>query len=232
MRDSMRAAICGLFGVVLAWVFCGTGLAQNVPARPEVVPSLPWAHWPPPNAAARQYRPQPTYGPLQAGVDAYRMAEAERQRAVQRQVQLVQSAWSYHPWSAPYYVPSVPHLYAFPPRRALRRAYRFGYWPVPQPWPNVSIGVYRYPYSPWVRQPTGYERVRIGPNSYVYRPYYGQPSGQQNPPGAVGPTAPTPAAAPSEQPSGQSAHGRPALNSPIRPLPEAIPAPPAEPGPR
>lgn len=219
MTGSKRAAICGLLAGVLGWSVCATGLAQDGPVRPEVLPA------PPASGIPRQDLPQPAYGPLQAGLDVYRMAEQQRLQAIELQLRLARSAWQYHLGPAPYYAPGVPHVYPYGSRRALRRAYRFGYWPAPQPWPNVSIGVYRYPYSSWVRQPTGYERIRIGPNSYVYRPYYGQPAGQQNPPRPVAPSTPTPAVAPPEQNSG------PALNGPIRPVPEAIPAPPPEPGP-
>ena len=240
MTGNLRAAVCALLGGLLSWPICGTGLAQDVPARPEVLPA------PAPTAVPQQDRPQVTYGPLQAGQDAYRMAEQERAWAVQRQLQLAQTAWWYPAWPPAYVAGGAPirgsgvYVYA-PPRVGHplvgRRAYRYGYWPAPQPWPYVPAGVYAYPYSAWVGQPTGYQQIWIGPNGYVYRPYYWPPAPPQNVLAPVAPSAttpalpstrppqPTPGVFPPESPMG------PSLNGPIRPIPESIPPPPAEPPP-
>lgn len=225
MAGMMRGAVWGLVGMFLAWGACRTGAAQEAAARPEVVPP------PAPSGVHHpDHPPPPAYGPLPAGQDAYQMAEQQRRWAVERQTQLIQSAWSYYPWVSPY-VAGVPHVYAYVPPRALRRAYRYGYGPVLQPWPHVSVGVYGYPYSTWARQPTGYEQVLVGPNVSVYRPYYGRPAQPQDPPMPGAPSPATPASpstrpvAPAEQPSG------PVLKGPIRPAPESIPTPPAVPPP-
>jgi hypothetical protein len=233
MAGSMRAAVCALLGGLVGWCNCGTGMAQDVSARPEVVPA------PAAITTPQQDGRGPVSGWLQPAQDPYRRAEQERAWAVSRQLQSPQTAWWYQVGPAPYYVPvpSVPPVYVYGPPRAIRRAYRYGYWAVPQPRPYVSVGVYPYPYSTWGGPPPSYGQIWIGPNSYVYRPYYGQPRGQQNvptpaapsvapperippgyaqPPGAVSPTAP---------PSG------PLLNGPSPPTPEAIPAPPANPTP-
>jgi hypothetical protein len=228
MAGSTRAAACGLAAGLLCWAICAACSAQEVAARPEVVPA------PPPTTVPQQDHPQVTYGPLQAAQDAYRMAEQERRHAVDRQVHLLQSAaWWRPPWPAPYLpavppVPPVPPVYGygFPygPRLGFGRAYRYGYYrAVPLPWPPAPPVPYVYPYSPQARQPTGYEKVWTGPNSYVYRPYYGQPTGQPNVPAPSSPSTRPPA--PAEQPSG------PALHGPIQPAPEPIPTPAAEPPP-
>ena len=227
MTGSTRAVVCGLLAGLFCWGICGTSLAQDAPAPPEVVPA------PQPSAVPQPARPQPTYGPLQAVQDAYQMAEQQRLQAVERQLQLVQSAWQYHAWPAPYYAPGVPYVYgyayAYGPRRFVRRAYRHGYWAAPQPWPYAPAGVYAYPYSTWVRQPVAYQQIWIGPNSYVYRPYYGQPTGRPNVPTPSPPSVRSPrpprAVPPAERPSG------PVLNPPIQSAPEPIPIPPAEPAP-
>ena len=86
MIDSMRAGVCGLLTGLLGWLICGTALGQDASGRPEVVPA------PSPARVTPQDRPQPTYGPLQAGQDAYRMAEEQRRWAVERQAQLTATA--------------------------------------------------------------------------------------------------------------------------------------------
>lgn len=242
MAGRMRRVVWGLLGGLLGWAVCGTALAQNAPARPEPVPA------PPPNGLARQASAQPRYGPGQAGQDAYRMAEAERRWAVHRQLQLVQTAWWYSPWVAPY-VPGTPPVYAYRPRRASRRwgidvprrmrgrAYRYGYPAVYAPWPSVAINVYRYSSYPWVRQPLGHETVWIGPNSYVYRPFY-ERSDRPREGAAPGKRPPSTGASPStrpEQPTGTVPPRKRSTGPMLKPLigsgPEPIPTPPAESGP-
>jgi hypothetical protein len=232
MAGSMRAAVCALLGGVLAWSVGETGLAQQTLTPPEVVPA------PSPAGVPGQVHPQGTYEPQQPGQDPYRRAEQERAWAVGRQLQLAQTAWWYPSWPAPYYVPvpSVPRVYVYGPPRAIRRAYRYGYWPVPPPRPYVSIGVYGYPYSGWA-WPPGYEQLWIGPNSHVYSPYYGQPRGGRNVPTPAAPSLAPPAqlapgyAQPPSAASPTEPSPGPLLNGPSPPTPEAIPAPPANPTP-
>ena len=218
MTGSIRAAAGGAAAGLLYGAICATCWAQDVSA-------------PRSTGVALQDRPQITYGPLQAAQDAYAVAEQERLQAVDRQARLMESAaWWHPPWPAPYALPVPPvppgYGYGFPyrPRLGFGRAYRHGYyWAVPPAWPPAPPSPFVYPYSPQVRQPTGYEKVWTGPNSYIYRPYYGQPTGQPVVPTPSSPSTRPPT--PAEQPSG------PVLNGPIQPAPEAIPAPPAEPVP-
>ncbi len=223
MAGSMSARVGGLPAVFLACSLGGTGLAQQVTAQPEVVPA------PQPARPPQQVQPQSIYDPIQAIEDAYRLAEQQRQLAVSRQLQLVQSLWSYQTYPVPYVapVPIATPVYVYGSPRALRRAYRYGYWTTPQL--PVPVGAYAYPSSTWIQQPIGYQQIWISPNSYVYRPYYGQPAQQQNAP-APSPRPghtrpPTRTAPPADQPSG------PALSQPAQPAPERIPVPPAQPVP-
>jgi hypothetical protein len=225
MVGNLRAAVWAFCGGLSGWLVSATGLAQDLPYWPQGTPA------PTASAAEQQYHPQVGYGPLQAGQDAYWLAEQERAWAVQRQVQWAQAAWLYPAWP-PAYV-TVPGVYGYVPPRVIRRAYRYGYWPVPQPVPYVSPGVYAYPYSVWLGQPPGYGQIVVGPNS-VYRPYYVPPALPQTMPVPMAPSAPTPAS-PSTRPRQptpaipprEPASG-PALNGPIPPAPEPIPPPPAE----
>lgn len=168
-------------------------------------------------------RPDVSYGPLQAGRDAHRMAEEARRRAIDRQLQLLgevtwYGAYAYEHDPAAYASYPGP-LLAYGPRRAMRRAYRWGYGPAW--WPYV----YGYPYYPWMRQPLGHEKIWTSPNSYLYRPRYQPPEARPQRPTPADPTTRP------REPQPQPPQFQPP-EIPARPAPERIPPPPAESGPR
>ena len=173
---------------------------------------------------------QTAYDPLQAGEDAYRAGEEQRRAAIDQQRQLGEQLRWRNMWAYPSYAPARAGIYAYGyapypysvynPRRAYRQALRYGYPPLYQQWPRAPGDIYGYPYYGYARQPIGQEKVWTGPSGYVDRPSHGQPPEPQ---------APTPASPPRPQEPSASA-GEP--SSSPEAVPEPIPAPPSEPGPR
>ena len=221
----MCAAVCGLLGGLVGWQVYGAAPGQEAPGGAATAPA----------EAAQQTRPKVTYDSLQAGRDAYRIAEEQRRWAIDRQLWLLDEVKRYNTWIDSY-VPGLTEIYAYGSRSAARRAYRHGYGPLFTPWPMVPGDIYGYPYYPWVRQPIGHERIWTGPNSYIYCPRHAPPALGQNVPPPAAPLAPMPASPSTHsQPPGASLGEQaapPALVPPAGPMPETIPAPPEESGPR
>ncbi len=116
------------------------------------------------------------YDALDAARDAQQYAERQRRAAINRQLEVIRDVQEYSAavrasaWRYPY---SVDYRYAYPGRRAARRAWsRHGYPGVFEPWPLVPGDIYGYPYTPRVEQPLGHKVIETGPNSYIYRPVY------------------------------------------------------------
>jgi hypothetical protein len=169
----------GLFRVAV-WGIVLAGTARGV-ELPEVAP-LPGT--PPPELGQPDF-PR-TYGPLDAGRDAYERSERRRREQIDRQLQLQEDLVWWHSWPGSYrYPPSQESIYAYPPseplppRRVLKeppRAYRSptygGYSHVFEPWPFVPGDIWGYPWIDRVEQPLGHKIIETGPNSYIYRPVY------------------------------------------------------------
>jgi hypothetical protein len=173
-----------------------------------------------------------SYGPVEAGQDAYQSAERERREAISRQLQTEDAvANNRAPLSYPgYYAPAPPAAVQV---WGGRRAYRFVYRPpyvypgsVPpgwlESWPFLGQDIYGYSYSYRIPQPWGHQTVVIGPGVSLVRPVY-PPSPRSSP------SPPTP------MPSALQDLPLPALPKPVPPRsgsPERIPTPPAvEPAP-
>ena len=242
MVGRMRGAVCTLLGWLVAWSVCSAALAQDAPARAEVVPTPAASPTTAPAETPPQYRPDVEYGPLQAGRDAYNQAEQQRRWAIDRQLWLISDVRRYNTWYPYVDRYALPYIYSYAPPRVARRVHKSLQrdWSgrVFTPWPQVPGDVYGYPYYPRIKQPIGHEKIQTGPNGYIYRPVYEEPPKAQQVPTPAAPSAPAPAlpearppepppAIPPAQPAPQ-----PALIPPNQPPAEPIPAPPIGPGPR
>jgi hypothetical protein len=170
MRGAMRVIFVSLAGAVLGGV-----LAVEVPAQEQSgMPVAPKSVAP---RSAGTNRSGETYDALQAGQDAYRAAEVDRQAAVKRQLQVQDDIRRYNAWlSEQGDWPAPLEVYEYRPSRAFRRAYRYGFSPPPAPWLRAPGDVYGYPYDGGVQQPTGHEKLWTSPNGYIYRPRYNPPA--------------------------------------------------------
>jgi len=192
------------------------GDSYVVPYRDEV------AHQPPPEVPR-------TYGPVEAGQEAYQRAEQERREAIARQLQTEDMvAWQQSPPWYYHYYPSVRPGYVVGGRRAVQFSYRPAYvYPRSVPlgwfesWPLVPGDIYGFPYPYRIPQPWGHQVVVIGPRTYLVRPLY-EAAPKLAPPGpTVAPPAPEP-----PQPS------PPAMATSRSDRREVVPTPPAiEPSP-
>ena len=169
MNVFVRVVACRLVGIAAGClVLVATAAAQlprgQMPARASG----------PENERGRPQFPK-TYGPLDAGRDAYERAERQRRQVIDRQLQTIEDMVWYSGLPGFDRVPaSLDAVYAgvaaHVPRRALRRAYRAGYphatyrYSYPQyaypktpfvfePWPLVPGDIYGYPYVDRVEQP-------------------------------------------------------------------------------
>ena len=151
------------------------------------------------SARAQIQRP---YDGIQAGLDAYRLAEERRQAAVANQLATndLMRAWSGLPSNRGYamyygypgvYVPAASREYAYAYGRpwVARRT-------VFEPWPVIPGDIYGYTYVPPVRQPIGRWEGQTGPNRWESHPIYDPPLEQPQPvvepvvrPKVVGPPA-------------------------------------------
>ena len=122
-----------------------------------------------------------SYGPVEAGQDAYQWAEQERRQAIARQLQIEDAvAWRHSPARYSYaYYPPVSAVYMRGGPRAYRYAYRPAYvYPRSAPlgwfesWPLVAGEIHGYPYLYRIPQPWGHQVIVIGPRSYLVRPLY------------------------------------------------------------
>lgn len=229
MVVSMRVAVGGLLWGLLGWCVCGAAPGQEAPGGAATAPEPP--------EAPQQARPEVTYSPLQAGRDAYQMAEQQRRWAIDRQLGLLDDVKRDNTWIG-YAAAGLPEIYAYGSPWAARRAYRRGYGPLFTPWPRVPGDVYGYPYYPWVRQPIGHEKIWTGPNGYIYVPRYAPPGPAPGVPMPAAPSAAMPGSPPTQSPQPPPAASpgnrvpQPAWIPPAAPPPETIPTPPIEPGPR
>jgi hypothetical protein len=155
------------------------------------------------------------YDGIQAGLDAYRLAEERRRGAIADQLYFNDEmrAWAGLPTSRGetiYYGLYGPRYgYAYPPTGLdFRYAYglpRYAFRPLTvfEPWPIVPGDIYGYPaYTP-VRQPIGQHQEQTGPNRWESHPVYDPPITPYRPlpPVVDAPTEPPPAADQSVIPS-------------------------------
>ncbi len=146
------------------------------------------------------------YDAFDAIRDAQQYAERQRRAAIDAQLRVIRNVQEYSAAvkaSARRYPYGVDYRYAYPGRRAARRAWSYrGYPGVFEPWPLVPGDIYGYPYTPRVEQPLGHKVIETGPNSYIYRPVYesdlAQPKDNRQPT----PAPPVPEAPP-EAPSAE-----------------------------
>lgn len=213
---ALRALFVGLWSA--GWISVGTcssAVAQDVPARPEVVPTPPpeTAPRPAPQAEAPelvlQPQPDPQFGPMDAAREARERAELQRRWAIDRQRQLIDDIRRYHVASPTAYRYALPYIYAYTPPRVARRVHetleRYS-GPAITPWPHVPDGGYGNLYFP----PTD-------PSIYLPQPTPAMPpAAAVPPPVAVAPLrVPTPAVGPAEPaPAIPPAAPRPAESGP------------------
>lgn len=134
------------------------------------------------------------YDGIQAGLDAFRMAEERRQAVVGQQVYLNDRlrVWSTFPpigqgnyWGgSSLYGVGGPvgwdYGYAYGNRRGARyyresTRYLGGAQVVIEPWPNVPGSIWGYNDGPYVRQPIGQKQTQTGPNRWESHPIYDSP---------------------------------------------------------
>jgi hypothetical protein len=147
------------------------------------------------------------YDGIQAGLDAFRLAEEKRQAAVAEQLYLNDAMRFYagYPTSRGqtiyygYLSPAAMYAYGFavPPAAYSNLDYAYAYPAVPPwaayqawrggpavftPWPYVPGDIYGYPmyYQP-ARQPIGQTQVQTGPNRWESHPVYDPPLTEYQP---------------------------------------------------
>jgi hypothetical protein len=152
--------------------------------------------------------PLSAFDGFQASAESYAAAEAERQAAVQRQVQLNDALrWQagFPPANGVFYYPFLPSLDSI---YASERLDWFGYGmsgrPAPgddvfSPWPFVRGDLWSYRYVPPSRQPIGRVEMQTGPNRWESRPIYAAPAPLPRPV-VVGPPPLEPETVPEEMP--------------------------------
>ncbi len=139
------------------------------------------------SAAAQQHFSQRPYDGIQAGVDAFRLAEEKRQAAVADQLSLNDQTrfWNGYPTSGAtiYYgymspAAAVAHGYA-PPGFAGWGGFGPGAYGGPagfEPWPYAAGRNWGYPYAYQpARQPIGQQQMQTGPNRWESHPVYDPP---------------------------------------------------------
>lgn len=226
-----RLAAYALAEVLLGLATSGVVLGQERPSVHEATarPATPAV-------------PAPTYGPLEAGQDAYQFAETQRRAALARQLETInQMTWWDTRLAGPGTVPSLESFYAYP---RSWRATRYGQGTGPQnssaygddhgrnvfePWPLVPGDIFSHSQVERIPQPVGHEIVVTGPNSYIYRPVYpGEtiPPRQKPLPGEVLLPPPPSANPPAAMPPSSAARGpgeQPRLPMPPLPQPDGEP---------
>jgi len=120
MAGKLFSASCGLSAVFLSLGICCAALGQVAISVAETSP--------PATAQPGAYWSDTTYAPWQTAEHAYRMAQQQRRLAVDYQLQTIAAVRTYGAWGSRYGVTvTVPRVYVYRPRRAVRRAYRYGY---------------------------------------------------------------------------------------------------------
>jgi hypothetical protein len=128
-------------------------------------------------AVAQQPARERPYEGIQAGVDAFRLAEEKRQASVAVQLSLNDQMrlWNGLPAGRGatiyygYLSPAAAEAYGYAPAG-------FGGWSAFEPWP-YSVGRvwgYLYSYQP-ARQPIGQQQIQTGPNRWESHPVYDPP---------------------------------------------------------
>ncbi len=149
------------------------------------------------NAEAQEFRNRP-YDGIQAGVDAYQLAEERRQANLQAQIgtndavraaaglpttrgETIYYYGGYSPYGG-YGVTPWDAAYAYGSRYSYSSFGRFGRssvtystGPVFEPWPYIPGDIYGYRTYPQVRQPIGQRQVQIGENHWESHPVYDPP---------------------------------------------------------
>ena len=142
------------------------------------------------DARAQEAEARRAYDGIQAGLDAFRLAEEQRQHALANQLAVNEQvrAWSGipcaggttvlygYPLAGP--IADLDYAYAYGPRFR-----RFGPLVPPgaaaltvfEPWAYVPGDIYGYSYIPPVRQPIGQWQGQTGPNRWESHPVYAQP---------------------------------------------------------
>ena len=129
--------------------------------------------------SAQQPRP---YGGIQAGFDAFRLAEERRQFNVAQQLAVTDQLKIGRGQTIYYGYPALPmnldFAYAYGP--VAIRGYRAGRLvaaplTVFEPWPYVPGDIYGYSYYLPVRQPIGQWQGQTGPNRWESHPVYDPP---------------------------------------------------------
>jgi hypothetical protein len=142
---------------------------------------------------AQQQTIQRPYDGIQAGLDAYRLAEEQRQAGVAQQTNLMDQArfWNGYPpgrSATTYYgylSPEAAYAYGYGPSPLYSSAglYSGGYprnvvWPPTAftPWPYVPGDIYGYPLNyPPARQPVGQQQTQTSANRWESHPIYDPP---------------------------------------------------------
>ena len=138
------------------------------------------------------------YDGIQAGLDAYNLAEERRQANLQAQIGANDAARAasglpttrgetiyYYGGYSPYGVVPWDGAYAYGTTfgyattgRFGRRVASFSTGPVFTPWPYVAGDIYGYRTYPQVRQPIGTRQVQIDDNTWESHPVYDPPMAQ------------------------------------------------------
>ncbi|MEX2133855.1 MAG: hypothetical protein WEB67_06890, partial [Acidimicrobiia bacterium] len=188
-------------------------------------------------------RAQSPYDGIQAGLDAYNMAEGRRRAEVDAQLFANDQARAWaglpttrgetiyygnaYPGNA-YYGHALPPAnweaaYAYGNRRgwsSVRERVWFSSPTVFEPWPVVPGDIYGYRYVAPVRQPIGQRQVQTGPNRWESHPVYDPPVTHYRPlPPVETPADPTPA---TEEPNFKEPSRVP-VDDPFVPPPPPLP---------
>lgn len=153
-----------------------------------------------PLATAQEFAPR-RYDGIQAGLDAYQLAEERRQANLQAQIAANDAARAaaglpttrsetiyYYNGYSPYGVVPWDAAYAYGGTFGYattgifgRRAVSISTGPVFTPWPYVPGDIYGYRTYPQVRQPIGQRQVQIDENTWESHPVYDPPLPQHRP---------------------------------------------------
>lgn len=167
--------------VRISWLLCLTSMFLAVPAFAQEAPRR--------------------YDGIQAGLDAYQLAEERRQANLQAQIGANDAAraaaglpttrgetiyyyggyspYSVVPWDAAY---AYGGTYGYARTGAFgRRVVTFSTGPVFTPWPYVPGDIYGYRTYPQVRQPIGQRQTQLDENTWFSEPVYDPPVPQRRP---------------------------------------------------